>query len=59
MANKSLFASMAAKLLPSADAKNCEAAPAYAYGPGPSCTGFRPVYDRYGNVVGQRPVNIC
>lgn len=34
-------------------------APAYAYGPGPSCTGFRPVYDRYGNVVGQRPVNIC
>jgi 60 kDa SS-A/Ro ribonucleoprotein len=33
MANKSLFASMAAKVLPWADTKNCEAAPAYAYGP--------------------------
>jgi hypothetical protein len=23
------------------------------------CTGYRPVYDGYGNYLGQRPVNIC
>jgi hypothetical protein len=23
------------------------------------CTGYRPVYDGYGNYVGQRPVNVC
>jgi len=33
MANKSLFASARAKLLPAADALNRELAPAYAYGP--------------------------
>lgn len=33
MANKSLFASAIAKLLPAADTLNREAAPAYAYGP--------------------------
>jgi 60 kDa SS-A/Ro ribonucleoprotein len=33
MANKSLFASAIARLLPPADALNREAAPAYAYGP--------------------------
>jgi len=31
MANKSVFASMVGRLLPQADAKNAEAAPAYAY----------------------------
>src|SRR5579863_7184468 len=33
MANKTLFASAIARLLPAADAFNREAAPAYAYGP--------------------------
>jgi len=33
MANKGLFASAVAKLLPQTDAVNREAAPAYAYGP--------------------------
>src|SRR5882757_9384669 len=33
MANKSLFASAIAKLLPRADTVNCEGAPAFAYGP--------------------------
>jgi hypothetical protein len=33
MANKGLFASAVAKLLPRADAVNREGAPAYAYGP--------------------------
>ena len=33
MANKGLFASALAKLLPAADALNRECAPAYAYGP--------------------------
>ena len=33
MANKGLFASAIAKLLPAADALNREGAPAYAYGP--------------------------
>jgi hypothetical protein len=23
------------------------------------CTGYRPVYDGYGNYLGQRPVNVC
>ena len=23
------------------------------------CTGYRPVYDAYGNYLGQRPVNTC
>jgi hypothetical protein len=25
----------------------------------PNCTGYQPVYDQYGNVVGQQPVNVC
>ncbi|MFD2232965.1 vWA domain-containing protein [Phaeospirillum tilakii] len=33
MANKSLFASALARLLPRADSRNAEGAPAYAYGP--------------------------
>lgn len=33
MANKGLFASAVAKLLPRTDTVNCEGAPAYAYGP--------------------------
>jgi hypothetical protein len=38
------------------------AAAASQAGPGPyddGCTGYRPVYDAYGNYMGQRPVNIC
>jgi uncharacterized membrane protein len=31
------------------------AAPYYAG----SCTGYRPIYDGYGNYLGQRAVNIC
>ena len=34
----------------------------YAYGPGygyGGCTAYEPVYDAYGNPIGQRPVNVC
>ena len=34
----------------------------YAYGPGygyGGCTTYAPVYDAYGNPIGQQPVNVC
>jgi len=31
----------------------------YGYGYGDNCWQVRPVYDGYGNFLGNRPVNVC
>jgi hypothetical protein len=31
----------------------------YGYGYGNSCTAYSPVYDAYGNYIGQQLVNVC
>ena len=31
----------------------------YGYGYGNSCTGYSPMYDAYGNYIGQQLVNVC
>jgi hypothetical protein len=35
------------------------AAPYYGYGYGGSCTAYSPMYDAYGNYIGQQLVNVC
>jgi len=34
------------------------AAPYYTYGYG-NCYGYQPMYDAYGNYIGQQPVRVC
>jgi hypothetical protein len=31
----------------------------YGYGYGNTCTGYSPMYDAYGNYIGQQLVNVC
>jgi hypothetical protein len=31
----------------------------YGYGYGGSCTAYQPMYDAYGNYIGQQLVNAC
>lgn len=35
------------------------AAPYYGYSYGGSCTAYSPMYDAYGNYIGQQLVNVC
>ena len=35
------------------------AAPYYGYGYGGSCTAYSPMYDAYGNYIGEQLVNVC
>jgi hypothetical protein len=35
------------------------AAPYYGYSYGGSCTAYSPIYDAYGNYIGQQLVNVC
>jgi hypothetical protein len=35
------------------------AAPYYGYSYGGSCSAYSPMYDAYGNYVGQQLVNVC
>jgi hypothetical protein len=31
----------------------------YGYGGYGGCTSYQPMYDAYGNYLGQQPVNVC
>jgi hypothetical protein len=35
------------------------AAPYYSHAYGSRCYAYEPMYDPYGNYIGQQPVNVC